>query len=145
MRLKTKAFGEIEISEKQRLHFKQGIFGFEDVHEFVLLDSPDNSPFYWLQAEKQPETAFVLIDPKIKFTDYKLKLDAKDREELNLNSDNDIIIFVIVTIYENPMDITINLLGPIIINKVTHEAKQVINQNDNYSVKHPLFAKEEKC
>ncbi|MBN2546692.1 MAG: flagellar assembly protein FliW [Spirochaetes bacterium] len=145
MKVKTKAFGEIEVSEKQKIHFKNGIFGFEDVYDFVLLDTPDNSPFYWLQAEKNINTAFVLINPYQVYPDFKLNLEPIDKEDLNIVDDMEIIVFSIVTIYENPVDITINLLGPIVINKTNHEAKQIINQIENYTTKHPLFKKEEKC
>lgn len=139
MKVKTKAFGDIEVSDKQKIFLKSGLFGFEDSHEFVLLDSEEDSPFYWLQSENDPEVAFVVIEPSLIIPDYDLKCDPNDLLDLGIKNDNDILKFAIVTIYENPKDITINLLGPIIINKTNKEAKQIINQNDSYSVKHPLL------
>ncbi len=143
MKVKTKGFGEIEVSEKQRIFFKNGILGFEDIHDFLLLDTEDGSPFYWLQAEKISEIAFVIIDPRIIVPDYKIEVDSNELEELEIKKDEDILQFSIVTIYENLQDITINLLGPVIINKTNHYAKQLINQNEEYSVKHPLLQKKE--
>jgi flagellar assembly factor FliW len=141
MKIMTKAFGEIEILEKQKISFTNGIFGFEDIHDYVMLDTKPNSPFYWLQAEKIPEIAFVIIDPKNIELNYKCEIDVKDLNELEIANNDELLVFSIVTIHENPKDITVNLLGPIVINKKTHKAKQIINQNDSYSVKHPIVNK----
>lgn len=140
MKILTKAFGEVEVNEKQRIYFTNGLFGFEDIHEFVLLDTEKGSPFFWLQAENIPEIAFVFIDPLIVKNDYILDIDPKDVEELGITDDKDTLVFSIVTISEIPDEISVNLLGPILINKNTHHAKQVINQID-YSVKHPLLSR----
>jgi flagellar assembly factor FliW len=147
MKIMTKAFGEIEILEKQKIFFKEGIFGFEDIHDYVLLDAAqEKSPFYWLQSEKIPEIAFVVINPTAIEPDYKCNIDPKDLKELEINVIDETLIFSIVTIHENPKDITVNLLGPIVINKKTHTAKQIINQNEKYTVKHPIVKKgAEKC
>ena len=37
MRLRTKYFGEIECREEDKLHFPEGLFGFEEEKEFFLL------------------------------------------------------------------------------------------------------------
>ena len=88
MKIMTKAFGEVEVDEKQRIKFKEGIFGFEDIHNFVLLDTKKGSPFFWLQAENIPEIAFVLIDPLIVKNDYVLDVDPKDVDELKITDDS---------------------------------------------------------
>jgi flagellar assembly factor FliW len=146
MVIKTKAFGEVEISEKQRIFFKEGLFGFEDMHHFVLLDTEAGSPFYWLQSEEVSDIAFLIIEPKIIMPEYKLESDKKDLEDINIETEDDILIFSIVTIYDNPQNITANLLGPIVINRFKHLGKQIISLNDSYSVRYPLLnGKGEKC
>ena len=143
MKIVTKAFGEIEISEKQKITVKDGLLGFEDIHDFVLLDFDEGSPFYWLQAEKIPEIAFLIVDPKLIIEDYKLDVDAHDLEKLEVKNDEDMINFAIVTLNDNAAKTSINLLGPIVINKVTHQAKQLISLSDKYSVRHPLLSQKE--
>lgn len=139
MKIKTKAFGEIEVSEKQKIHFVKGILGFEDINYYYLLDNDDTSPFYWLQAENIPEIAFVIIDPIYVVSDYKLDIPSKELEDIEIKSKEEILLFSIVTIYEKAEDITVNLLGPIVINKLNKKGKQVINQDDSYKIKHPLI------
>ncbi len=143
MKIVTKAFGELEVSEKQRLRFKEGILGFEDIHEYILIDSVDGGPFYWLQAEKIPEIAFVVIEPSLILPEYKLDADSKDLLELEIEKPEDALLFCIVTVSDDPGDITANLLGPVVINKMSHRAKQIISATDKYSVRHHLIDKKE--
>ena len=42
--VKTKPYGEVEISEKQILSFPEGILGFDYIRKFILLDT-DNEEF----------------------------------------------------------------------------------------------------
>lgn len=146
MKIKTKAFGEIEVSEKQKIEITEGLLGFEDIHEFVLLDFDQGSPFYWLQAEKIPEIAFLVVDPKVIIEDYTLEVDEEDLKSLEIKENDNMIIFSIVTLNDDPAKTTINLLGPIVINKINHRAKQMISLGDRYSVRHPLISqKKEEC
>ncbi len=140
MKINTKAFGEIEISEKQKITFKTGLYGFEDILEFAMLDTEQGSPFFWLQSLEYKEIAFIIIDPLMVDQEYVLDVNPEDIKELEVKNDGDTLVFVIVTVFDKPEDITVNLLGPLLINKNTHIAKQVINQKD-YSVKHPLITK----
>jgi flagellar assembly factor FliW len=141
MIVQSKAFGPVEISDKQRIIFKEGIFGFEDIHQFVLLDTDFGSPFYWLQSEEIKEIAFLIIDPKMIVSDYELDVSKEEIEEIDTDTKEDLLIFSIVTINENPEKTTVNLLGPLVINRKTRMAKQVISNNDKYTVRFPLIQK----
>ena len=140
MTVNTKAFGPIEVSEKQRLICDDGLLGFSDIHSFYLIDYPDpNTPFYLLQSDENIEIAFVLMDPTLILPDYQLSISDKDLRILEVENSSDVLYFSIVTIYDNPQDSTVNLLGPVVINKKNHKAKQIISQNDDYPVRYPLF------
>jgi flagellar assembly factor FliW len=143
MKIKTKPYGEIEVSEKQKIHFADGLFGFEEVKCYYLLDSREG-PFYWLQAADHAELAFVLIDPRTFKGDYKLMIRDEDRRSLSVKDASDILDFAIVTVPEETKKISANLMGPIIINRKNRQAKQVISENDDYTVKHYIM-EEMKC
>ncbi|UCB45562.1 MAG: flagellar assembly protein FliW [Spirochaetota bacterium] len=138
MKLKTKPYGEIEVDERQKVTFPEGIIGFEDIHDYYLLDSKEG-PFYWLQAAKFPELAFLLIDPRLFKEDYKLSMNESDLKAMNLESKKDLLDFAIITVPEDPAKISANLMGPIVVNRKTRVAKQVISKNDEYSIKHYLL------
>jgi len=135
MKIKTKPYGEIEVNEKQKIFFPEGVIGFEKIQHYFLLDSREG-PFYWLQAEKYPELAFLLIDPRIFKDDYELEVNESDIQSIGIESEDQCLDFVIVTVPEDPSKVSANLMGPIIINKRTREAKQIISANDEYTVKY---------
>jgi flagellar assembly factor FliW len=134
MKIKTKPYGEIEVNEKQKIHFPDGLFGFEEVKQYFLLDSKEG-PFYWLQSAEHPELAFVLIDPRVFKNNYTLSLTDDDYRAIDAHK-GDVIDFAIVTVPEDPEKISANLMGPIIINRKTRKARQAISENDEYTVKH---------
>jgi flagellar assembly factor FliW len=56
------------------------------------------------------------------------------------------LLFSIVNLNNDPAKTTANLLGPLVINKENHKAKQVISTNEKYSVRQLLHSeKEEEC
>ena len=69
MTVKTR-FGEMEINENDIIKFPNGIYGFEDTKEYVILKMEKDSPFIWMQSIKDDDLAFVLIDPRIFTNDY---------------------------------------------------------------------------
>jgi flagellar assembly factor FliW len=138
MKIKTKPYGEIEVDEKQKIHFPEGIIGFGGLCNYYLLDSREG-PFYWLQSEEEPELAFLLVDPRVFRHDYKLMVRESDLRDLNIKDKQDLLDFTIVTVPEDHSKISANLMGPILINRKTKLAKQVISENEEYTVKHYIL------
>jgi flagellar assembly factor FliW len=138
MRVDTKAYGSIDIDERQRIDFPYGILGFEKLQRYVLLDAPQQ-PFYWLQALDLVEVAFVLINPVIFRPDYTVEVPREELEEIGIDSPEKMLTFAIVTIPQNPIEMTANLQGPIIINKETRVGRQSISTNPKWEVRHPIL------
>ena len=138
MRVDTKAYGSIDIDERQRIDFPYGILGFEKLQRYVLLDAPQQ-PFYWLQALDLVEVAFVLINPVIFRPDYAVEVPEEELEEIGIDSPEKMLTFAIVTIPQNPIEMTANLQGPIIINKETRVGRQSISTNPKWEVRHPIL------
>jgi flagellar assembly factor FliW len=136
--IKSRVFGEVEVSEKQRIKFPDGILGFEFIKEYYLLDI-DGSPFYSLQAAGEAEIAFILIQPETFMKDYRLLLSSADLELLGANEKEDLLDFVIVTVPEDTSQMTANLQGPIVINRKTRVARQAISLCEEYCTKHPIL------
>lgn len=115
-----------------------GILGFEQHKEYMLLANPHEMPFAWLRVADSTSLAFVVINPFIVMPAYAPDIPDSDAEFLSLKEPNDALLFNIVTLRPHNRA-TVNLKGPIVINRHTHIAKQVIISNaSNYSVEHPL-------
>lgn len=138
MRVVTKPFGTIEVDNRQKISFPYGILGFENLKSYLLLDAVQQ-PFYWLQSLEVVEVAFVLINPRIFRPDYSLDVSWEELEEIGIKSEENTLDFAIVTIPENPVEMTANLQGPIIINKVSRVGRQSISNNDKWQVRHLIM------
>lgn len=135
MKIDSKPYGEIEISERQVITFPVGIFGFEDMHDYALLDT-GQPPFYWLQSLEETALAFVIINPYVFRPDYVLDVPGEDLEAIGYDSDEDILVFAIVTIPEDQSRMSANLQGPVIINRVEQLGRQSISLNQSWKTKH---------
>ena len=128
----------LETSADNRLRLPAGILGFEQFTEYMLLANPAEAPFAWLRVTENVPLAFVVVNPFLVMPDYSPDIPDSDVEFLGLKEANDALLFNIVTIW-GPNNATVNLKGPIVINRHTHVGKQVILANaSDYSVQHPL-------
>ena len=137
MTIETKAYGSIDIDEKQVIVFPRGLFGFEALRRFALLDS-HRQPFYWLQSLERTQVAFVLLNPLLFRPDYTLDVPEEDLETLGANDREDLLVFCIVTIPEDQDRMTANLQGPVVINRRTREGRQFISDNPKWQVRHNI-------
>jgi flagellar assembly factor FliW len=138
MEVLTKAYGNIEVDERQIIQFPIGLFGFEQFHKYVLLDA-SQQPFYWLQSMDVQEIAFVLIDPFLFRPDYSIDIPDEELAEIGITKTDEILVFSIVTIPENQNLMTANLQGPIIINRTERVGRQFISSNTKWQVKHLIL------
>ncbi|MBI9103393.1 MAG: flagellar assembly protein FliW [Spirochaetales bacterium] len=140
MEVNTKAYGKIDIDERQIITFPSGIPGFESLKKFALLDAAQQ-PFYWLQSLDVQEIAFVMISPLLFKPNYNVQLSEQELEELNLSEfpNEEALLFAIVTIPENQAKMTANLQGPVIINKHTKTGRQFIHSDVQWKTKHYIL------
>lgn len=140
MEINTKAYGLIDIDEKQIIHFPFGLFGFETFREFALLDA-EQKPFFWLQSLDVEQIAFILINPKIFRPDYKPAIVSEELQEIGLENEKDenALLFSIVTIPEDQSRMTANLQGPVIINRETKNGRQFISTKPDWKVRHNII------
>lgn len=119
-----------------------GLLGFEQIKDYLLIVNPAEEPFRWLQVKDNATLAFVVVDPFLIAPEYQPDLPQTDVEFLGLSSPEESALFNIVTLHANGRA-TINLKGPIVINRQTGIGKQVVIANAaEYSVQHPLPAAE---
>ena len=115
-----------------------GLLGFEQIKDYVLISNPGEEPFRWLEVRNNPALAFVVVDPFVVVPDYRPNLPQPDVEFLGIKSPEDVQLLNIVTI-QGPNRATVNLKGPIVLNRHTATGKQVVVSNAiEYSVQHPL-------
>lgn len=140
MKLNTKHFGEIDIDKENIIFFSEGIPGFEKVKNYIIIKNPDeNIPFNWLQSIDDPELAFVITNPFIFRPDYDINITESTVKKLQIKSQKDISIWIIVNIPEETENMTGNLKAPIIINNNEKLGKQVLIDKDIYHRRHYIL------
>ena len=138
--MQTTRFGEIDLSDEKIIHIPSGLIGFSDKSKYTLLEHKKGSPFLWLQSVEDGALAFVLIDPLLLKPDYELQIGPEDMKSLDLTEAPDgIQTLVIVNITPGEkLELTANLLGPIVINVRKKLAKQIVLPDGRYSLRHPI-------
>jgi flagellar assembly factor FliW len=125
-------------STGSRVNLPLGLLGFEPTTHYALLANPSEQPFAWLKAEGESTLAFVVVDPFVVLPGYKPEIPDADASFLGIKTAEDAVMLGIVTIH-GPNQATMNLKGPIVINRHSHIGKQVIIANSaEYSVHHPI-------
>ena len=121
------------------IRFAAGLPGFPHVHDFHLKPwGPPGSPYLLLRALDDPDVGFVVVPPWVFYPEYEFDLDDATAERLGLAVSDDAIVLAVVTLRDRPEEATLNLLGPIVVNRHTHEAAQVVLPTTSYSVRAPL-------
>lgn len=120
------------------IHLPCGLLGFEPVKKFVLSSVPGEEPFSWFRDQNDPALAFLVVPPFEVLPTYAPDLPAEDVRFLGLESPDDALLLNIVTLRPRGGS-TVNLKGPIVINRFSLIGKQVVLANaTDYSVQHPL-------
>jgi flagellar assembly factor FliW len=140
MIVKTELFGDFEYQEEDVLIFVEGIYGFDDLKKYLLITNPEEElPFDFLQSVEDEELYFIVTSPYLFLEDYDFEISDTLVNKLEIDQPEDVIVLSLTTIPEKSEETTINLKAPIIVNKETKKAKQVILEKD-YPYKHKLFS-----
>jgi flagellar assembly factor FliW len=140
MKITTTKFGEIHYTPQEVVNFQNGLLGFETLSKFIFIDKESEHPFIWIQSIEDPGVAFVAINPYLFYPDYQIKIHREDHEALEINSLEAVFILTLVVVpASNPKDLSTNLLAPIVVNRKSAQARQIILTNSGYGTKHYLL------
>lgn len=137
--------------ELPEIRFVRPIPGFPDLTRYVLVrlgedaggaddagdDAGDDADgvVYELRSVEQPEVRFLVGVPDAFFADYAVELDDLTCEELSLESADDALVLVVLTISDNGASTTANLLAPVVLNARLRVAAQVILSGTDWPVR----------
>ena len=139
MKIKTATLGEVEAYPESFITLQEGLIGFEDHNEFVLLELADYEPFRWLLSYTDPGLSFPLLDPKPLIPGYEIKLQESEKQLLGLEENEEPKIYVIASIDDEGNQVTVNLRAPLIVNARNQRARQVVLSDGRWEIQHPLL------
>ncbi len=142
MQIETTRFGAIEVSEDRVLEFPEGLVGFPALKRFLVIDDESSAPFRWLQSLDEADLAYVAVEPKWVMPGYQVDLPPSVAAGLGIAQPGDLSILVIVTIPEDPREMTVNLRGPLVFNTSSRKGAQLVLDEDSLSPQHRIISGE---
>ena len=139
MKLQTKYFGEIEYDSEDCFSFPNGLYGFEEEKEFILIPfEGSQSSLLCLQSTLTPSLSFILMDPFSLKSDYSPLLQTTEFHALGAEKQDDLCYYVMCVVKQPVSESTLNLKCPIAINPNTRVSMQVILDSAEYGMRHLL-------
>ena len=142
MFIKTRIFGDVEISDDKIITFDDGIIGFPDLKRFTLIHDEEvgaNAGIRYLQSMDEPAFAMPVMDPLVVKPDYDPEVNDELLSGLGELNENNLLVLVTVSVPSDLTKMTVNLQGPIVINAEERKAAQIIVDSSEYPVKFPIY------
>ena len=142
MLVKTRYFGEIDLTEDKILTFDNGILGFEDYKKYTLLFNNEDgkgATISWLQSLDEEGLAIPVINPLLVKEDYDPIVEDEWLGSLGELTEENILVLLTMTIPSDLTKMTANLKAPFIINSDTRKGCQVIIENKDYEIKYNVY------
>jgi len=144
---RTRYFEALDYTEDSVIRLPNGLPGFEQEREFILIDRPLTRPLVFVQSLRTASLCFVALPILSIDAGYRLSISGEDLDVLGLDPSrqphvgNDVACLAIIAIGEDRL-MTANLLSPLVINLRNCVAVQAIQPSCNYSHRHPLLSAE---
>lgn len=142
MVIKTKCFGEVDIAEDKIIRFGTGLMGFEEYKNYtILFDSEKQAgkTIMWIQSMEEESLAIPVIDPLLISETYNPIVEDELLDSIGEVKDDEMLILVTLTVPSDITKMTANYKAPIVINSSTLKGVQLIAENEDYLVKHPVY------
>jgi flagellar assembly factor FliW len=125
------------VEAERAVTFPQGLPGFEDSRNFVLVTAPAFTPFTLIQGDGDKAPSFVGIDPRLVDPAYRADLGREDLTRLSAEPGQTLLWLALVTANRDG-HATVNLRAPIVINPASMQGLQVLAPESPYRLDHPL-------
>lgn len=139
MEIQTRTFGTIEIDERRVVRLTEPMLGFPELTRFVVLEPDPESPFKWFQSLDRTDVCFLIADPAVFFSDYRVEVPAERLSDLELDGGRDAAVAVVLTVRGDLADTTANLLAPLVFNTRKGLGRQVVLEGSPHPVRAPVF------
>lgn len=109
--------GRRRISMDKVVYFPRGLAGFEDEHEFTLLQIRPDAPLLVLQSMQNPALGLLVADPYTFLPNYSVTVGDAEQKLLRLKNVRQVAVLVTVSIPPGQPELAaLNLTGPVLIN-----------------------------
>lgn len=120
------------------IEFVADLPGLPGMSRCALVSLDDGGTLFTLQSLLDPDLRLVVAAPALVFGDYDFEIDDATADLLGLTSAEDALVLVVVTVGASVAESTANLLAPLVINRTTRQALQVVLSGTDLPLRAPL-------
>lgn len=142
MLVKTKYFGEIELTDEKIITLDRGLFGFEEYKRYTILydcEKEGETNISWFQCVDNQALALPVINPLLVKEDYNPVVEDELLKGMGEITEENLVILLTMTVPADVKEMSVNLKAPIIINADTRKGAQIIVENRDYEVKYKIY------
>jgi len=132
------SIGGLPMKVFKNINLVHGLPGFEDLHAFILAELDDYAPFCALQSVDEPDISMLIIDAKLLSIWKNVEIPPRELQILEIEKSEESEQFIILKVNQVSQEFTGNIKAPIVFNRNTGLGNQVILDNANLSVEHPM-------
>jgi flagellar assembly factor FliW len=133
MKCHNRQIGEIEYANDHVFTFAEGLFGFDQLRTFIVINDAEAEPFRWLVSVEDEDVCLPLLDPKFILPEYEL---------LNRFTEG-ATVAVVASLKEPIEESTVNLRSPLVFDAVARTGEQVILPDERFSVQQQFLRQPE--
>lgn len=138
LQIPSDVLGPLSITPDRLFRFADGLLGFPDCRDFVLVAAAREGT-YWLQSAEHASLIFLAVDPFDHFPEYAVDLSSAEVASLEASTHLDLVILTIVTLGSDAgSDCTANLQGPLVLNLNRGIGRQIVLRNVDAGVRRPI-------
>ncbi len=139
MNLIATDYGDIQYEKDDLILFPDGLFGFPDLTEYLLIClDEDDSSLLVLQSVQKPEISFAVMNPVLLCPDYSPVLTPEELFSLGVEDSGELSYYVVCVVKKDLCDSMVNLKCPLTINPETLKGMQVILEGSQYQFRHRI-------
>jgi flagellar assembly factor FliW len=121
------------------LRFTEPLAGFPGYRDYALVPADAGGRLHWLQSVSPDGPRFLAVSAASFFPDYTPVLPVAACDELELADAAEASLYCLVTVPDGDVGAaTANLRAPLVVNPVTHQARQLVLTEGAYPVRQPI-------
>ncbi len=142
MLVKTRYFGEIDLTDEKIITLDKGLMGFDEFKRYTILydcEKEEGTNISWFQCVDEPSLALPVINPLLVKEDYNPVVEDELLDGIGEINEENLVILITMTVPKDLTQMTVNLKAPIIINADTRKGVQIVADNQDYEVKYKIY------
>ena len=130
---------DLSYQESSIITFDEGLIGFPGLKRMVIVRQSGIEPFLWLASLDDASVAFLVVDPRQLFPDYKVEWQTvAPAHQLASEDDEAPLVLAMVLIAAEWKESSVNLRAPIFISPSTMRGMQCALSDSPYRLDEPF-------